>query len=657
MSIRVISVIAVSIILINACSTKVSEEVVAKFGDSQITLGEFENAYAKNIGNWEKASKDSISDYKNFLDLYVKFKMKLRDAEVRGFPEDSALMNELTDYQKQVGVSYIKEKKIIEPGIHQLYDRRKEELRVSHIMIRPDSSGEEAAKELAQTILDSIKNGSSFEEMAKRYSADKFSAPSGGDIYFVTAGILPVEFEDAMYVTPEKSVYPGVVHTRFGYHIIKVTKKQPRIPKIRASHILVDYFNENNKPDTAQAKARIDSVEAMLKAGENFEELAAKYSDDTSTKDKGGDLGFFERRQMVKEFDEKAFSMKVGEISEPIQTNFGFHIIKLTDKMEYPTFTSEEQQLKDMFKKQRFQIEYNALIDTLRKKYNYKLNDDVVDLIIEKSDSARFGMDYKNLDELKEKVLFSYDGKNVTADEFIKKANESGSYTGKPIFQKPELMKAIDKTSEDLLLEEEALNLPKEDPEFAALMDDYKNGIFIFKLQEEEVWDKIKYDSVAVYNYWEKNKEDYKFPERVAFSEIFSTRDSLINKYYKMLQDGADFDSLAALYTERPGKKTAKGRYDLQDVDFSDFTRQANKIKNVGEYTEPVPFSGGYSIFKLNEREPARLKTFEEAKAEVSSKFQEMQSKKLEEDYISSLEKRYQPVIYYEALNDAFKSH
>ena len=124
-----------------------------------------------------------------------------------------------------------------------------------------------------------------------------------------------------------------------------------------------------------------------------------------------------------------------------------------------------------------------------------------------------------------------------------------------------------------------------------------------------------------------------------------------------MLQDGADFDSLAALYTERPGKKTAKGRYDLQDVDFSDFTRQANKIKNVGEYTEPIPFSGGYSIFKLNEREPARLKTFEEAKAEVSSKFQEMQSKKLEEDYISSLEKRYQPVIYYEALNDAFKSH
>ncbi len=657
MSFRVISAIAISILLFYSCSTNVSDEVVAKFNDSQITLSEFENAYAKNVGSWEKASQDSISDYKNFLDLYVKFKMKLRDAEVRGYPQDSSLMNELTDYQKQVGVSYITEKKIVEPGVHQLYDRRKEELRVSHIMIRPDSSGDEAAKQLAQSILDSIKNGASYEEMAKKYSADKFSAASGGDIYFVTAGLLPIEFEDAMYATPEDSVYPQVVHTRYGYHIIKVTKRQARIPKIRASHILVSYIDKNNKPDTAKAKATIDSVADMLKAGGNFEELAAKYSSDTGTKDKGGDLGFFARRQMVKEFDEKAFNMNVGDISEPVQSNFGFHIIKLTDKMAYPSYADDEKELKDLFQKQRYQIEYQALIDTLRKKYNYVLNDSIVDLIVENCDSARFGMEYKNLDAIKGKTLFSYDGKNVTANEFLKKANESGSYTGKPIFNKDEVLKAINKISENLVLEEEALNLPKTDPEFAALMDDYKNGIFIFKLQEEEVWDKVKYDSMAVYNYWDAHKQDYMWPDRVAFSEIFSVKDSLIQKYYKMLKAGADFDSIAALYTERPGKKKDKGEYPLQDVEFSDFSKQANKIQNVGEYTEPVPFSGGYSIFKLNDRQPARIKTYEEAKAEVSSGFQEMQSKKLEQDYLSSLEKRYNPVIHYEALNDAYKSH
>ena len=134
-------------------------QVVAEFGSYEITLDEFEHAYAKNVGGWENAMKQEITDYKNFLDLYVKFRMKLRDAQVRAYDQDANLMNELKDYQRQVGVSYILEKKINEPGIKQLYERRKEEFRVSHIMIRPDTLGDEGAKAKAQAILDSIKNG------------------------------------------------------------------------------------------------------------------------------------------------------------------------------------------------------------------------------------------------------------------------------------------------------------------------------------------------------------------------------------------------------------------------------------------------------------------------------------------------------------------
>jgi peptidyl-prolyl cis-trans isomerase SurA len=122
-----------------------------------------------------------------------------------------------------------------------------------------------------------------------------------------------------------------------------------------------------------------------------------------------------------------------------------------------------------------------------------------------------------------------------------------------------------------------------------------------------------------------------------------------------MLNAGASFDSLAALYTERSAKKKDGGRYELQPVDHSDFYLEANKIANVGSYTEPIVFSGGHSIFKLNERQPARIKTFEEAKAEVSGVYQEMLSKKLENDYLTSLEKRYKPKIYYDKLEDAFK--
>ena len=176
-------------------------QVVAEFGSYDITLDEFEHAYAKNVGGWENAMKQEMSEYKNFLDLYVKFRMKLRDAQVRAYDQDANLMNELKDYQRQVGVSYILEKKINEPGIKQLYERRKEEFRVSHIMIRPDTLGDEGARKKAQAILDSIKNGHIFENMAIIHSDDKFSGANGGDIYYITAGLLPYEFEDPMYTS------------------------------------------------------------------------------------------------------------------------------------------------------------------------------------------------------------------------------------------------------------------------------------------------------------------------------------------------------------------------------------------------------------------------------------------------------------------------
>jgi len=633
----------------------VRAQVVAEFGNYEINLEEFEHAYAKNVGGWENAMKQEMSDYKNFLDLYVKFRMKLRDAQVRAYDQDDALMNELKDYQRQVGVSYLVEKKINEPGIKQLYERRKEEFRVSHIMIRPDSLGDEAAKNKAQAILDSIKNGHIFENMAIIYSDDKFSGINGGDIYYITAGLLPYEFEDPMYTLKAGEVYPDVVKTRFGYHLIKVTARQHRYPKIKASHILISYRNNSGNIDSLAAKMRADSVLAQLKEGASFEELVMKYSDDPGSKEKGGDLGYFERRMMVKEFDEAAFNMEVGQISGLVQTNFGYHIIKLTDKMDTQPFESEYENLKNMFNKQRYQHEREVFIELLKKKYDFQIDESVLTKFVDNSDSLRFGMVHPKFNELSESVLFSYAKKPVTIGAFLESANRNSKITGKPMDDPAEVANAINILAEDILLEEEAMNLDKTDPEFAQLMSDYRDGIFIFKIQEEEVWNKVKIDSADVYNYWNSNKEKYSWPDRISFSEIFSTKDSLVQKYYSMLQAGASFDSLAALYTERAQKKKDNGYYDLQSVDYSEFYKEANKISNVGSYTEPVPFSGGYSIFKLNDRQAARIKTFEEAKAEVSGEYQEMLSKKLENDYLAGLEKRYKPKLYYDKLENAFK--
>jgi peptidyl-prolyl cis-trans isomerase SurA len=638
-------------LILVSCAPKQSEIVVAEYGGKEITMKEFEDAYAKSAGGYEAAKKDSLSKLKNFLDLYVNFKMKLRDAEVRDYAADPSLQSELLDYKKRVGVTYLLEKDIVEPGVEDLYEKRKWELRVSHIMIRPDSAGEEAAKVKTQAILDSIKAGSSFEEMAQKYSSDNYSRPVGGDIYYVTAGMLPSEFEDAMYKTEVGKVYPEVVQTKFGFHIIKITEKQPRVPFIRASHILAQFRDPEGKIDSAAAKATIDSAAAFLKQGKDFAEVAKQFSQDGS-KQNGGDLGFFERRNMVKDFDEAAFKLDVGQVSDIIKTQYGYHIIKLTEKKPYPALAEERENLKKIFRQQRFQDEYNNLVDSLKKVYSYKFYPAVLDEIAAANDSVKIDGEF-NIENTKDKVVFEFNGKTVNADQFITKLNELQDFKNKLVT--PEIIKAgAEKIGGELLLEEEAITLEQKSPQFADLMDDYRNGIYIFKLQEDEVWNKIDLDSTRLYQYYTENKEKYVWPDRVSFNEIYSRKDSLINLYYSYLQEGQNFDSVAAKYTERAGYKEKAGFYPLVDVKASALSEEADKLASPGEYSKPFKSTGGQSIVKLVEKDPSRIKTFEEAKAEVSGAVQEVESKRLEQEYVENLKKKYEPVIYYETLDKAF---
>jgi peptidyl-prolyl cis-trans isomerase SurA len=659
MSLRVVTLFSTILsFLLISCAPKHSEVVLAEFGESKITMEEFENVYAKNAGGIDKVKEDSVHNtqkLESFLDLYVNFKMKLRDAQVRGYASNKELNDELLDYKKKIGVTFLLEKQVVEPGIKKLYDRRKTELRVSHLMIRPDTTGDAAAASLAQQLLDSIKSGSNFEQMVEKHTHDVYSRSTGGDIFYVTAGMLPAEFEDACYNTPEGEVYPEVIKTNFGYHIIKVTDKKERIPEIKASHILVDFYDEQGNVDSAAAKSRVDSVVMRIKAGEDFAKLAEEYSEDTGSKAQGGDLGFFQRRMMVKEFDEAAFNLKPGEVSDIVKTNYGYHIIKVTDVKPYPSFEQNKDELKNLYKQLSYNADLAEFVDGLKNKYAYKLNEGSVETAAAKTDTLKVNEKIgEAVNGIKDEPLFSYAGKNVTTGELLDKAVQSTDYANKQA-DRSFYYEAVNKIAADMLMEEEALNLDKSNAEFAALMEDYRNGLYIFKIQDDEIWSKVKSDSVRLVQYYEQNKDKYTWPDRVSISEIYSRKDSLANHYYQMLQQGADFEEMAEKFTERPGFKDKKGNYGFVDPKTNNLAEKVTGL-NPGEYTAPVPVSGGFSIIKLNAKDPARLKTFEEAKAEVSGAFQEAESRRIEQEYLENLKKRYKPEIHYGKLEQAFRS-
>ncbi len=652
----------ISAVFLSACSGGGTGPSVAEFTGTnnqkiKVTLSEFERAYAKTSGGMENAKKDDQEKLKNFLEVYTNFRMKLQDGAERGFDKDTALNKELEDYLRQVGQTYIIEKELIEPAVKQMWERRKKEIRVSHIMTRPDSLDTEEPKLRLDSVLQRIKNGESFEKMAAEYSTDEFSAQKGGDIYYITSGMIVPEFEDAAYTLKPGEVYPEVVTSRFGYHLIKVTEERVRIPQIRASHILIAYQNPDGNVDTAYAYKKMDTVLARLKAGERFEDLAKIYSDDPGSKTAGGDLGFFERRMMVPEFDEAAFNLKPGQMSDIVKTAYGLHLILVTEAKAYPTYEEDKENLKRMYRQIRYNNEYAQFLQAARDRYNFTSNEQLFALVESIADTVMINKGYMDSDlrkEYKDSVAFTMENRSWTLDSLAMDMGRRMEFFNVPITFTLLNDGAI-KMANDRVLAIDAQYLPQRNEDFARLMEDYRNGIYIFKLQELEVWNKIKNDSTFLMEYYNAHKNGYIWPDRVEFGEIFVKNDSLAQVLYKKLSEGAALDSLAAQFTERSNMRGKKGLHALQDVNLNNLYKEANKHPE-GFLTSPFSIDGGYSIIKVYKKEKSRIKTYDEAKPEVLSGYNEQEQKKMEEQYINTLKSKYKPVYFYENLQDAFKN-
>lgn len=641
-----------------SCTSQNSKIVVAEFGGNKIYMDEFEKAYAKNSGGFEKAKSDSISSLKQFLDLYVNYKMKLRDASVRGLKSDEDMKKEYLDYKTNIGKTLFLENKLYGPNLHQLYERRKTEYRVSHIFLLPDSThSQQQVTELGNQLIKRIQNGEDFATLAKQYSNDPYTNKLGGDVYFVTAGQINIPaIEDAIYSTEPGNIYPQLVSSGYGYHILKVTVRQQRKPSIEAEHILIP-FSDSTGVDTAKALNKIRDIEKQIKEGKNFGEMAAKYSYDKASALKYGNLGYFQRGQMVKEFDEAAFNLKVGEVSPIVKTKFGFHLIRLNAISPLKSYEEEKSDLKEIYDRTRYKYDFDKLIQNLKTEFSFVQNTATYNKILAYSDTLKIGPAYleSNLkNQAGNDEIFKINNKSYTCDSLFNHIIKAGSYLNMTINGKI-LQDAIDQYVSDILLREKALIYDKENHEFAKLLDDYESGMYLFKILEDEVWSKISIDSAKTYSFWQETKGNYRWKDRVEFKEIYNQKDSLINNCYSLAISGSPYDSLIVKYNQRMGYENKMGYNGLTAVDFNELAKQANLLKNIGDISKPFRFEDGWSIVKLVKREPARIKTFEEAKAESASILQEKESKRLEDEYMNKLKNIYHPKIYYDELRQAFK--
>jgi peptidyl-prolyl cis-trans isomerase SurA len=646
-------------ILLTACNPKHSDIVLSKYDTGKVKMGEFENEYAKSAGSVEKAKKDSINKYKDFLKLYTDYKLKLRNAWVRGYDKDPELQKEYKDYLKQIGESYITEKKIVEPALKKMYDRNKEEVRVAHILIRTDNKPEKAAENLAISLIKRLQKGESFDSLARKYSEHSFTKNDGGDLYYITAGQILTPIEDAMYATPVGKVYPKPVKTSYGYHIIKVTDRRPIKYKIRASHILIKIKKVNGKLDTASAKARADSVYQKLKAGEDFAKLAKEYSDDKGSAVKGGDLGFFQRRMMVKPFDEAAFNLKKGEFSKPVETKFGFHIIKVTDIEPLPPFDKMKEKLDKKYRQTRYKSDYDAYVKQMKTDFGFYENNNLLKKLSDKTKDLEFKMSVLEKPEVKsvkDSVVIKVKDNVANIDTVIKfVVNNNQMKSEKMTFEN--LRKAAEKLGENMLFGLKAEQLVNTDSTFKALMDEYRNGLLIFKIQQEDIWDKMNVDSTKLKQMYEEEKSKLVTPNMVEFDQIYSRVDTAITNLYRKLVNGASFDELADSIANLK-KSDLHVRLNIKDkAEMNKITSAVFALPNPSDYTSPIGIGKIWVIAKLVKKSPSRQKSYKEALPELMSKYQDMESTRLKDEMEKRLENIYHVKFYYDELQKAYKPY
>ncbi|MFA6469029.1 MAG: peptidylprolyl isomerase [Bacteroidota bacterium] len=661
---------------------------VAEIAGEKISVEEFEQVFARNNGGVEAAAKTSLEDRQKFLDLYVKFRLKVKEAYALGYNKDQELQMELNDYRKNLAVTYMLEKEITKPALEKLYQRKQQEVRASHILIGTSSMSSAdtlAYYNLALQIIDSLKRGVPFETLALNNSKDPSAQYNMGDLYYFSAGSMVPEFEDGVYGLKKGEVAAVPVRTQFGYHIIKVTDILPNQVAVHASHIMKRLMPGASAEDSAKAMAELSAYRDSILAGKDFALVARMVSDDTFSGQKGGDLGFIDRGRTIREFDNLIFTMKDSSLSPIIRTQFGLHLVyRFTSKGLAP-YKELEAQLKSEYQNYRFQYDRDRMIAKIKKENNFTVNEQNVALFASSVDTAKWTNETKWDSSLSSSVrsaiIFSFGGKNVPLDSVIRMSKMNQDLNNLSLKSPATIQAIIAKTGDALITEYHAQQLESKFPDFGKTMKEYEEGILLFKAEQENVWNKVEPNDSVLRAYHADNKSKYTWPDRVNIQEIYVatdsvaklvqnalqgyTVDSLVEKKGKKKGKKAEFetvkiaiapitfDSAAALFNARGTTLATRGVHGLRPVATNDVTQRAWNIQ-VNDTTTYFGNDGGFSFIKVIQKDPAREKTFEEAQSEVSGAFQEYETKRLGDTWYESLKKKYPVMLNAEALAKTF---
>ena len=518
-----------------------SKDVVVTIGKEKIAREDFLRIYERNNGNIiDPAEKKTAEEY---LELFVNFKLKVLEARNMGLDTMRAFRDELAGYRAELAAPYLTDISYNEKQLEETYRRLKLELEASHLLIVfPQDAGPDDTLQAWQRIHEirkEITDGLDFNEAAVRYSQDPSAAQNRGHLGWFTAFQMVTPFEDAAYaLAPGQMSQP--VRTRFGYHLLKVHNQRVAVGEIKVAHIM-KMFTPDMTPETKQSlKRSADSLYTLLQNGADFARLARDNSDDQRSAVNGGEMPYFGRSRMITEFSEPAFALeKDGDFTLPVETDFGYHIIKRIDLQEIPPFEEIRRELEDRIRRdpERSTQSRDIFLVKLKDQYKFKRNQPLIDKKIEFL-AGHFIEGVLQLPEnLNDKdVLFTLDGKSFTMNDWLEflgtmQVNQAGEPESVIGFQ-------YDLWEEEAIIRYEDGRLEQKYPEFRSLVQEYHDGLLLFAVSEKEIWQRASEDTTGLKSFYQQNKSRYMWGERYKGLLIRCATPGLKETVEDMLESG-----------------------------------------------------------------------------------------------------------------------
>ena len=633
-------------ILCGAFALVISAQDVLTIDSQNISLEEFKNVFYKNNNNTE-LTKEYLDEY---MQLFVNFKLKVKEADELGLDTIAAFISELDGYRIQLAKPYLKNKEFDENMLTEAYDRMKQDIKASHILISVDEKAttqqEKEAYDKVLAIRSSIlANTISFAAAAKKNSDDKSALTNDGNLSYFTAFMMVYDFESAAYGT-EIGEISMPVKTKYGYHIIKVTDKRKASGEVKVAHIMFKSGQGSDDKKLNEAKDKINKVSELLKNGEKFSDVAERFSEDRSTAVKGGSLPAFGVGKMVPEFETVAFELKeIGDVSAPFRTEYGWHIITLLERKGIPKFKDIKVELKRKIESDsRGELSKQALFAKLHTTYKVANNPKVFTAFRMKAfntiTTGTFSSSSKN-----NTTLVTINGKAIAVSSFVNYIllnQKAGSDFDKMY---------TSFVNQELLAYEES-QLETKYPEYKALLQEYREGILLFDLTNTKVWTKAVEDTVGLQNFFTANNSNYRWENRVDAS-VYSCIDlataiRVKRAIYKKHRGNiTDAEILTETNTDAPlslqinTKKFVKGENEYVDaVDWE-----------LGIAADIKTNDGSYIIVDIHEVLASGLKELNDTRGKVISDYQNA----LELEWIASLQEKYKVSINNEVLYTLIK--